>query len=422
MGLRRRDALAALVAAPAAARAADPACGRLGLQGQVDLVANAFPAMQHLAARAEQCRSREFKVSVKLTPQVQNETELAFASAGRSPFDAAVVSQGVFSNLYSRNQLYPMTELVQRHRERYALEERMLVRVDREVMAIAFMQNTQHLYYRADLFERHGLAVPSSYPEMLDCARRLAAREPGITHPIAQTFSKGWDLATEFTNLLPSLGGRFFEPASAEPAFQGAAGVEAVELLRAMLPYMSPNALASNSDDVMNQLQQGRAAMGVLWASRAARMDDPAASRVVGRIAFAAAPSARPGGRSASHLWWDGVAMPRNGRGNREAVFHVLMHMLGPDAVAQGNALAIWVRSNYQPGRAGVGVRLAHQAGAPVWPGEPFFSLAHNQLGRTLPDALTGVRSAAAVLADAAAAYRVSAVEKGYIRGTRTSA
>lgn len=366
MGLRRRDALAALIAAPAAARAADPACGRLGLQGQVDLVANAFPAMQHLAARAEQCRSREFKVSVKLTPQVQNETELAFASAGRSPFDAAVVSQGVFSNLYSRNQLYPMTELVQRHRERYALEERMLVRVDREVMAIAFMQNTQHLYYRADLFERHGLAVPSSYPEMLDCARRLAAREPGIAHPIAQTFSKGWDLATEFTNLLPSLGGRFFEPASAEPAFQGAAGVEAVELLRAMLPYMSPNALASNSDDVMNQLQQGRAAMGVLWASRAARMDDPAASRVVGRIAFAAAPSARPGGRSASHLWWDGVAMPRNGRGNREAVFHVLMHMLGPDAVAQGNALAIWVRSNYQPGRAGVGVRLAHQAGAPV--------------------------------------------------------
>ena len=182
-----------------------------------------------------------------------------------------------------------------------------------------------------------------------------------------------------------------------------------------MLPWMTPNALASNSDDVMNQLQQGRAAMGVLWASRAARMDDPAASRVAGRIGFAAAPAARPGGRSASHVWWDGVAMPRNGRGNREAVFQVLMEMLRADAVAEGNALAIWVRSNYQPGRAGVGVDLALKAGAPVWPGEPFFGLAHGQLGKVLADAVTGQRPAAEVLAGAAAAYREAAVEQGYI-------
>ncbi len=419
--MKRREALAsgaAFGAAPCAAWAA-PLCSTLGLQGQVDIIANSFPAMQHLARMGEQCGSREFKVSVKLTPQVQNETELAFGSAGRSPFDAAVVSQGVFSILYSRNQLQPMTELVRRHGARHGLEERMLVRVNGEVMAIAFMQNTQHLYYRQDLFERHGLKVPTSYPEMLECAKVLQAREPSIVHPIAQTFAKGFDLATEFTNLMGSIGGRFFEPASAEPAFHREAGIEAVQVLRSMLPYMTPNALASNSDDVMNQLQQGRAAMGVLWASRAARMDDPAASRVVGKIAFAAAPSVRPGGRSASHLWWDGVAMPRNGRGNRDAAFHVLMQMLSADSVAQGNALTIWVRSNYQPGRAGQGVALAQRAGAPVWPGEPFFSLAHSQLGRALPDALSGTRDAADVLAGAARAYRAAAVDKGFIREQR---
>lgn len=413
--MRRRDALTLAAAAPLTAAAA-PLCSTLGLQGQVDIVSNAFPVLQHMARAAEQCGSREFKVSVKLTPQVQNETELAFGSAGRSPFDAAVVSQGVFSTLYSRNQLQPMNELVARHGPRWGLEERMLVRVNGEVMAIAFMQNTQHLYYRRDLFQRHGLAVPRSYSEMLECAKVIKAKEPGIANPIAQTFAKGFDLATEFTNVLASLGGRFFEPASAEPAFQREAGVEAVALLRSMLPYMTPNALASNSDDVMNQLQQGRAAMGVLWASRAARMDDPAASRVVGQIDFAAAPAARPGGRSASHLWWDGVVMPRNGRGNRDATFNVLMQMLSAETVAQGNALTIWVRSNFRPGRAAVGVALAQQAGAPVWPGEPFFSLAHSQLGRALPDALSGTRDTAEVLAAAAQAYRAAAVEKGFIR------
>jgi multiple sugar transport system substrate-binding protein len=186
--------------------------------------------------------------------------------------------------------------------------------------------------------------------------------------------------------------------------------------MRSLLPWMSPNALSATSDDVMNQLQQGKAGIGVLWASRASRMDDPAASRVVGKISFAAAPSARPGGTSASHLWWDGVALPRNGRPQRDAVFQVLMRMLSAESVARGNALAIWVRSNYQPGRAGVGVALASAAGAPVWPGEPFFSLAHGQLGKVLADALTGQRTPRDVLAAAAQAYREAAVEKGYLR------
>ena len=420
-GLPRRDALAWLAAGAAGlgtaacARTAS-ACATAGLQGKVELVANSFPALQHLAKVAEGCASQEFRVNFKLTPQVQTEVELAFASAGRSPFDAAVVSQSVFNKLFSRNQLFPMTGLVQRFGASHGLEERMLVRVNGEVMAIAFMQNTQHLYYRQDLLEKHRLAVPTTYPEMVAAAHVLREREADMRYPVAQTFSKGWDLATEFTNMLPSLGGRFFEPASAEPAFHGDAGVQAVEVMRSVLPYMTPNALSATSDDVMNQLQQGKAAMGVLWASRAARMDDPAASRVVGKIGFAAAPAARAGGASASHLWWDGVAMPRRGGANREAVFRVLMEMLKPETVRSGNDLAIWVRANYQPGRAGVGVSLAQKAGAPVWPGEPFFSLAHGQLGKVLADAVSGTRDTREVLTGAAAAYRDAAVEKGFLK------
>ncbi len=420
--MQRRLAIAAGLALPlgphARAQPQAPATGCTGLQGRIDLIANAFPAMQHLAAMARGCASRDLHINFKLTPQVQNEVELAFASTTRSAFDAAVVSQAVFSNLYSRNLLHPMTDLVRRLGTAHALEERMLVRVNGEVMAVACMQNTQHLYLRQDLLEKHGLAPPRNYDEVIAAARALKAGERGMPFPLAQSFSKGWDLATEFTNLLPSLGGRFFEPASAEPAFHGQAGVQAIELMRSLLPWMSPNALSASSDDVMNQLQQGKAALGVLWASRASRMDDPAASRVVGKIAFAAAPAARPGGTSASHLWWDGVAMPRHGRAPRDAVFQVLMRMLSAESVAAGNALAIWVRSNYQPGRAGVGVTLARQAGAPVWPGEPFFGLAHGQLGKVLADALSGQRTARSVLSAAAQAYREAAMEKGYLKAS----
>ena len=426
MTLRRRRLLGAGLAFSAAASsgaaraAASVACPALGLQGDINLVGNSFPALQHLARIAETCTRPGFKVAFKLTPQARVETEQAFASAGVSPFDAAVVSMGVFSNLYSRRQLFPMTALVGKYASRYNIEERMLVRVDGEVMAIAFMQNTQNLYLRQDLFDRHRLAVPGTYADMLQAAAAIKAREPGIVFPIAQGFAKGFDSATEFTNILASLGGRFFEPGSARPAFHGEAGVQAIELMRSVLPFMTPNALASNSDDVMNQLQQGSAAMGVLWASRASRMDDPVASKVVGKMAFAAAPAARAGGPSAAHLWWDGVVMPRNGAGpgsnKREAVFQVLMEMLSEASVREGNELAIWVRSVYRAGRFGTGVAAAQQAGAPVWPGEPFFSLAHGEVGKILPDALKGERNPRAVLEAAAAAYARAAAEKGFMK------
>ena len=92
------------------------------------------------------------------------------------------------------------------------------------------------------------------------------------------------------------------------------------------------------------------------------------------------------------------------------------MEMLSADSVAAGNDLTIWVRSNYKPGRTGVGVERAMAGGARVWPAEPFFTLAHAQVGKVLADAIKGVRDPAQALAGAAKSYRVAAIEKGYIR------
>ena len=421
MTLRRRSLLvAAAAASPALAQplaaAASLGCPSVAGSGEVHLVGNSFPAVAHMARIAEGCARPGLRVVFKLTPQARTDTEQAFGAKGPSPFDAALVSMAAFANLYARRQLQSLTDLVQKYGPQYRLEERMLVRVDGEVMAIAFMQNTQNLYYRADLFAKHKLAVPTDYAQMVQAAAVLKRTEPGITFPIAQGFAKGFDSGTEFTNMLAGLGGRFFQPGGALPAFNGRLGVRAIDTMRSLMPYMTPNALASKSDDVVNQFQQGKAAMGVLWASRASRMDDAAASKVVGLMQFAAAPAVLPGGRTAAHLWWDAAVLPRNNPRQREATFHVLMEALSEAAVRSGNDLGLWVRSVFAPGRFGTGVALAQQAGAPVWPSEPFFSLAHAEVGKLLPEALAGERAPQAVLDAAAAAYQQSATEKGFIR------
>ena len=391
-------------------------CNTVNAKGDINIIGNSFPALQHIAKEMEACNKPGLKVSFKMTPQARQEIEQAFASEGKSPFDAGVVSMGIYSNLQSKGQLQPMTDLVDKYRTKYKIEDNMLVRVNGEVMAIAFMQNAQNLYYRKDLFDKLGLKAPTTYPEMLAAAKTLKEKEPSVDFPIAQTFAKGFDGATEFTNLFAGFNGKFFKAGSARPDFNNDAGVKAIETMKAMMPYMTPNALASNSDDVMNQFQQGKAAMGVLWASRAARMDDPAASKVVGKMEFVAAPAAVAGGKSATHLWWDGFVMPKNIAGDRDSVFQVMMEALGEQTTKSGNDTTIWIRSSYKPTRFGTGVVASAKAGAPIWPTEPYFSLAQTEIGKVLPDALTGVLTPKAALDAAAAAYTKTAAEKGFIK------
>ena len=92
------------------------------------------------------------------------------------------------------------------------------------------------------------------------------------------------------------------------------------------------------------------------------------------------------------------------------------MEGLSERSVQSGNELAIWVRSVYRPGRFGTGVAVSQRAGAPIWPCEPFFSLAHGEIGKVLPDALSGGRTPKTALDAAAAAYVRAATEQGYLR------
>jgi multiple sugar transport system substrate-binding protein len=384
--------------------------------GEINIIGATFPVLQHIAKEMESCTQGGVKVAFKMSSNNRVETEQAFATVGPSPFDAAVVSGAVFSNLLGKSQLQPMTDLVEKYKTKYKIEDNMLVRVNGQVMGIAFQLNTLNLYYRKDLFDKHGIKVPTTYPEMLAAARTLKEKEPSIEFPIAQTFAKGWDSGKEFIDLYVAMGGKLFKPGSAQPDFNNDIGVRTIDLMKSMTQYMTPNYLASNSDDVTNQFQQGKAAMGVFWTSRASRMDDPTVSKVAGKIEFAAAPSITVGGKPASHMWWDGVVMPKNLKGDRETVFQVLMEALDEDTMKKGNDLANWVRSAYKPTRFSTGLSANLKAGTPLWPTEPYAGLVHGELGKVVADALAGTVAPKAALDTAAAAYVRVATEQGFIK------
>ena len=380
--------------------------------GEVNVISNFFETLELLANTMKECNSDSVTVDYKLTTEHRPETEQAFA-AESSPFDAAAVANSSITLLQARGQLMPLNDLVEKHRDQYNIEDQMLIRFGEDIMAIAFMVNAQHFFYRTDVFEEHGLAVPTTYDELLDIAAKLKAA--GYEHPYGAAFGNSWELANEYVNMLLGNGGQLFDPATSQADFQTPEAVEALEKLGALFQYMSPNSMSMDFGDVKRQLQQGDVVMAILWGDQAPTMDNPDESTVIGKMGFAPAPAMMAGGPPASTFWWDGYVIPRNLDGDPDLTFQVIMHGLAEDTVANNNDTTLWIRSNYVPTQYTNAITETVLGGAPPYPMNPQASLAHSALGENIADFVVGKESAELSLADAAAAYRAAAIEQGFL-------
>ncbi len=411
--MKRMLPLAAGLAALLGATSANAACTVSG-SGEVSTLSNAFPSLEVIARAMRDCSAGSVKVTTKLTTENNPETVQALKAA-KSPYGLVALTNATITPAQAAGQLRPLNDFVAKYKAKYNIEDSMLIKFGNDVMAIAFQVNAQHLFYRKDILDAAGIAPPTSYDEMLAAAAKLKSTA-GIEFAISGTYKSGWNLAEEFVNNYLGMGGQFFKDGSAEPAFNNPAAIKTLEVMKRLVGAMSPNALALDTGASAQQFMQGQVAMGNMWASRAANMDDPAQSKMVGKIAFAAAPTIMPGGKPATTLWWDGWAIPKNFDGDPELAFQVMMEGVKEDIVRANNDVAIWTRSIYKPGRFAVGTAASARAGAPPYPMVPQQALAHEAIGDHIGAYLAGQASAEKVLADATASYTAAAKAKGLLK------
>lgn len=409
MGIRQLLLASVIAVAPAAAMAE---CAVEG-NGEVNVLSNFFEALEVLSAEMEACERDGLVINNKLTTEHKEEGSKAFAGAS-SPFDAAAVANSSITLLQAKGQLMPLNDLVDKYRDKYNIEDGMLIRFGDDIMAIAFMVNAQHLYFRKDIFEANNIAVPTTWDELLTAAEQLKAA--GIEHPYGAAFGNSWELANEYVNLLLANGGTLFDPVTSDSTFETPEAIAALETLGGLYKYMSPNSMSMDFGDVKRQLQQGDVAMAILWGNEAAAMDNPDESTVVDKIGFAPAPAMTDGGPPASTFWWDGYVIPKNLDGDPDLTFQVLMHAMRPETVQANNDVTLWIRSAYEPGKYTSAITDTVVGGAPPYPMNPQASLAHGALGENIADFIVGKESAAESLADATAAYRKAAREQGLLK------
>jgi len=403
----------ALMAGLGAAGPVAAACD-IDARGEVNIVSNFFPVLELIDQKMEECETAELTIENKLTTDHRAETDRAF-EASTSPYDAAAVANSSVTMLQAKGQLRPLNDLVDKYRDEYEIEDSMLIRFGDEVMAVAFMANAQHLFYRQDIFDELGLEVPQTFDDVLAAAEAIDEADI-VEYPFGAAYKSGWELGNDFVNLFLAAGGELFDPATGEATFDSPAGIRALELMKELTAHMSPNALGIDFGGVRQQMQQGQIAMAFLWGDQAASMDKPEESTVVDKVAFAPAPSLEPGGPVATTFWWDGYVIPKNADGDADTTFRVIMAALSPETVEENNDATLWLRTNYTAGRYSQAIIDSVNAGAPPYPMEPQADLAHGALGDNIGDFLAGKESAEQSLADAARAYRQAATDAGYLK------
>ena len=373
---------------------------------KVSLLANSFAAWKAVSDAMGECGNFE----AELDAEFRKKQPDAFA-ANPSLYQLGGVSNGTIQPLLSAGTIRPLDDLVAKYGK--DLQPNQLIRINGQIMAIAMMVNNQHLMYREDIFNSLRLEVPTTYYELLTAADKVAASGQ-VQYALGGTYKAGWNLAEEFVNMYMGMGGDFFE--GSKPSVNNAMGIRTLEMMRNLTHYMDPEYLVADSTYVQQQFQQGKIAMAVLWATRAAAMDDAKESQVVGKVKMAAAPSPVSGALPASTLWWDGVVLAKNMTDQQaDEAFQLLMEGIDREMVTNNNDAAVWLINGYTPGPMAMGAAETAENGALPYPNGVEMGLMHTALGNNVADFLTGKETAEQTLMDIEAEYTTAAKEKGLL-------
>ncbi|MGB6119885.1 MAG: extracellular solute-binding protein [Mesorhizobium sp.] len=175
---------------------------------------------------------------------------------------------------------------------------------------------------RQDIFERYRLKMPSTFDEVIDAGRRLAAEgetgiiwDAGAGIPVAQTF----------LSLLPAAGNTALSPRGlrdglvpVDPGEDQLAGILSSPTARQTLNYMHrlvdispPDILDMAWEQSADRFLAGGAAMFYGWSTRATRFEYDIRSVMKRRVKYLPQP-AEPGGTRATPLSGFLLAVPAN--------------------------------------------------------------------------------------------------------------
>ncbi len=285
------------------------------------------------------------------------------------------------------------------------------------LFGIPFGAETSVLAYRKDIFEKHGIDVPTNYDQLLEVACQIPELEEGMGG-MASRAASGHQASHAFLLHLAPLGGRVFD-AEWNPIINSPEGVAAANALKTIVDCGPEGGTTFGPAEAAAAFQQGNAAMFMDSIAFAAGFEDPSRSTVVGNVGYAMHPE---GVRRGSQTGGFGIGIPSNAQ-NKEAAFLLMQWLTSKEqdlaiAMEGGNPSRF---STYQD--AGLNEKFPYSAtfgealqfADPDWrPIIPTWGTINADIGTTMSQVLTEGLDPQEALDGVAERARATMEEAGY--------
>lgn len=389
---------------------------------EIDAIGWEFPIITQYAEELEDCEEGNYRFNLQFLDSVEARSAMTQDAATGSPtFELYQGSNAFIGELANQGFLMPLNDLVAKYSDQFDLGEIddafwAMASIDGQIYAVPMVSNTMHVFYNKPAMEELGLSVPTTFDEAFQTCRAII--DSGYDIGFLYMLSAGWAWQIEFDSVLGSMGVTPIDPQTGAPNFNSPEGVAAATTLKRMVDECAPGIASSYStDDVQAAFQTREAILGHTWASRAAGMDDPEASIVVGEIEFA--PALGTGsGIVAAPAYIDGWGIPVGTPADKvEAIFLAMLAATDLESQQAAAEFGLVTRNgvshpNGPRDAAAAQASLVNGRGADLT--HPAAGIARAKLGEALITILDGTPVEEA-LAAAEAAYLAEAGDQGLL-------
>ncbi|HVM80808.1 MAG TPA: extracellular solute-binding protein [Stellaceae bacterium] len=269
-------------------------------------------------------------VGSEKVPEQQHRQKVAieFAS-GNTSFDVATVSYHVQKQLYGRGKwLVDLRDMIKdpkltnpdfdfgdfaRGAIDYATQK------DGRLDTIPINLDYWILYWNKELFQQKGVAYPRSFPEIIEAARTLNDPKNGISGFISRGLKNA--NVPVWTSFLLGYGVDPIDP-DLTMHTDGTEAIEAGKIYQTLNKEFAPPGVAGfNWNECQTSFVLGKSAMWLDGIGFALPLEDPAKSKVVGKVGYGVMPPGPKAQRSA--LFGDGVGISTSSKKKEAAWLYV---------------------------------------------------------------------------------------------------
>ena len=191
--------------------------------------------------------------------------------------------------------------------------------------AIPFAGESVFLFYRSDLFEEHGISVPTTYDELLEAACYFENEVDDISG-VSFRARLGWEFTYTWSIFLFPFGGRMVDPMTGAPTLDVPGTADSLNYMKALAECAPVGVESYSFPEAWDAFALGKAAMMVEATAAAPEMENPDKSFVAGNIGYAQLPTGPAG--SFTGVWGWGLAMTAASE-NKDATWALMTYLTG---------------------------------------------------------------------------------------------